>query len=472
MSATRGHPHSPEAQTIMSAIKPIRPDIIARFEGQRAPRYTSYPTAPHFTHTFSDADYQTLLTGLDPDSSLSLYLHVPFCQTMCWYCGCHTRIVASYSPIEAYLHALEAEIRMMAAALPQRMNVRHIHWGGGTPTIMAPDAFRHLMSILRDCFELRSDAEVAVEIDPRRISEEMIAALGESGVTRASLGVQTFDPVVQKAINRIQSFEQTARATEGLRATGIDAINFDLIYGLPYQTAASCEDTVARALDLKPDQFSVFGYAHVPWMKKHQRMIDWQSLPNPNQRLAQFASIADRLVDAKYRRIGLDHFARPDDPLVRCLDAGTLRRNFQGYTSDQCSTLLGFGASAVGSLPQAYVQSTTQVGEYRRRIEAGSFAIQRGRRLTAEDRLRRDVIERIMCDFRVDLEAVAGKHHVDVDYFAEELVRLWALEHDGIVRVDGTVVSLEQAYWPLARTVASVFDAYLQPEEQRHAAAI
>jgi oxygen-independent coproporphyrinogen III oxidase len=453
-------------------MKSIRPDIVARFEGQRAPRYTSYPTAPHFNHMIDDAEYQTLLTALAPDSSLSLYLHVPFCQTMCWYCGCHTRIVASYSPIEAYLKALEAEIRMVAAALPQRMKVRHIHWGGGTPTIMEPAAFRNLMSVLRDCFEVTNDAEIAVEIDPRRITEDMIRTLGESGVTRASLGVQSFDPVVQKAINRIQSYDQTARATEGLRESGIEAINFDLIYGLPHQTVASCEDTVARALQLAPDQVSVFGYAHVPWMKKHQRMIAASALPHPYERLEQFAAIAGRLSAARYQRIGLDHFAKPGDRLARCLEAGTLHRNFQGYTSDQCATLLGFGASAVGTLPQAYVQNTTQAGDYRRRIETGSFAISRGRRLTAEDRLRRDVIERIMCDFRVDLEAVASHHGLRAGYFADELTRLSDLERDGIVRIEDAVVAVEEAYWPLARTVAATFDAYLQPEEQRHAAAI
>src|SRR5262245_53949420 len=456
----------------MTIIKPIRPDVIARFEGQRAPRYTSYPTAPHFTHGFDDGDYQTLLTSLPPDSRLSLYLHVPFCQTMCWYCGCHTRIVASYSPIEAYLHALAAEIRMVAAALPRRMKVSHIHWGGGTPTIMAPDAFRGLMETLRDCFDVAADAEVAVEIDPRRITDEMIRTLGESGVTRASLGVQSFDPKVQQAINRIQSYEQTARATEKLRSVGIKAVNFDLIYGLPYQTVASCVETVAEALQLAPDQLSVFGYAHVPWMKKHQRMIDAAALPGPRERLAQFGAIAEYLTAVRYRRIGLDHFARPDDKLVRCLDAGTLHRNFQGYTSDQCATLIGFGASAVGTLPLAYVQNTTQVGEYRRRIEAGSFAISRGRRLTVEDRLRRDVIERIMCDFQVDLAAVGAGHGVRPEHFRTELARLADLEQDGIVRVDGAVVALEEAYWPLARTVAAIFDAYLQPEEQRHAAAI
>lgn len=456
----------------MTIIKPIRPDIIARFEGQRAPRYTSYPTAPHFTHSFDDAEYQMLLTSLPPESNLSLYLHVPFCQTMCWYCGCHTRIVASYSPIEAYLQALAAEIRMVAAALPQRMNVRHIHWGGGTPTIMAPEAFRSLMETLQDCFDVATDAEIAVEIDPRRITDEVIRVLGQSGVTRASLGVQSFDSKVQQAINRIQSYDQTASATDKLRSVGIEAINFDLIYGLPYQGIASCEETVGQALRLDPDQFSVFGYAHVPWMKKHQRMIDAATLPKPYERLAQFSAIAGRLATANYRRIGLDHFAKPDDRLVRCLDAGTLHRNFQGYTSDQCATLIGFGASAVGTLPQAYVQNTTQVGEYRRRIEAGSFAINRGRRLTAEDRLRRDVIERIMCDFRVDLAAVTASHDLQPEHFSAELARLAELERDGIVRIEGAVVSLEEAYWPLARTVAATFDAYLQPEEQRHAAAI
>jgi oxygen-independent coproporphyrinogen-3 oxidase len=456
----------------MGIMQPVRADIIARFEGQRAPRYTSYPTAPHFTETIDDAAYQTLLTALPPEETLSLYLHVPFCRSMCWYCGCHTRIVASDSPIEAYLQALAAEIRMVAAALPQRMKVRHIHWGGGTPTIMAPETFRGLMETLCDNFEVLPDAEVAVEIDPRRVTDDMIRALGGSGVTRASLGVQSFDPRVQAAINRIQSYDQTASATDKLRSVGIEAVNFDLIYGLPHQTVESCEATVAQALRLEPDQLSVFGYAHVPWMKKHQRMIETAALPGPQQRLAQFGAIARCLADAGYRRIGLDHFARPDDRLVRCLDGGTLHRNFQGYTSDQCATLIGFGASAVGTLPQAYVQNTTQGGEYRRRIEAGQFALQRGRRLTAEDRLRREVIERIMCDFRVDLRAVGAGHGVRPEYFMDELARLADLERDGVVRVEGAVVSLEEAYWPLARTVAAVFDAYLQPEEQRHAAAI
>jgi len=210
----------------------------------------------------------------------------------------------------------------------------------------------------------------------------------------------------------------------------------------------------------------------VPWLKKHQRLIPTAALPNARERLAQFAAIAERLTDAGYRRIGLDHFAKPGDRLVRCLDEGTLHRNFQGYTSDQCPTLIGFGASAVGTLPYAYVQNTTQVGDYRRKIEAGSFAVQRGCRLSAEDRLRREVIERVMCDFRVDLDAVAAGYGLEARYFADELGRLRELERDGIVRVRDAVVSLDETCWPLARTVAAIFDAYLKPEEQRHAAAI
>lgn len=456
----------------MSIVKPTRPDIIARFEKQRAPRYTSYPTALHFTHSFDNMEYRTLLTGLPPDSKLSLYLHVPFCQAMCWYCGCHTRIVASYSPIEAYLQALEGEIRMVSAALPNRMTIDHIHWGGGTPTLMAPDAFRNLMNVLRDRFAFANDVEIAVEIDPRRVTDDMIRALGQSGVTRASLGVQSFDSTVQGAINRIQTYEQTGHAADRLRRVGIEAINFDLIYGLPYQTVTSCEDTVAQALQLEPDQLSVFGYAHVPWIKKHQQMIETSALPNPRERLAQFGAISDRLKDAKYRRIGLDHFAKPNNRLARCLDAGTLHRNFQGYTSDQCATLLGFGASAVGTLPEAYVQNTTQVGEYRRRIEAGQFAAQRGCRLTPEDRLRRELIERIMCEFRVDLRSVTARYGLRPDHFKSEIARLMTLAIDGIVHVENDLVALDEAYWPLARTVAAIFDAYLQPDEQRHAAAI
>ena len=456
----------------MSTGKPIDPQIVARFEDQRAPRYTSYPTAPHFTDAVSGEDYRRLLAALPAEDGLSLYFHIPFCRSMCWYCGCHTKIVASDGPIHEYLEDLEAELRMVSAVLPRRLKVQHIHWGGGTPTIMAPRSFGHLMGLLHRHFDVAPDAEIAIEIDPRRISDAIGRALGAGGVTRASLGVQSFDPRVQDAINRVQSFEQTARVSDALREAGIGSVNVDLIYGLPYQTVASCESTTARTLELKPDQLSVFGYAHVPWLKKHQRLLEEHPLPDAGQRLSQFTAISDKLTESGYKRIGLDHFARPEDRLERCLREGKLHRNFQGYTGDQCSTLLGFGASAIGTLPDAYVQNSAQIGDYRRRIRSGALAVARGRRLSADDRLRRDVIERIMCDFRVDLEAVASTHGANARYFAAELGKLGPLQRDGIVKVDGSVVSIEETYWPLARTVASAFDAYLHPGEQRHARAI
>lgn len=450
----------------------MRPDLLRKFEAQRVPRYTSYPTSPHFTHPIDDDAYRRWLSTVPEDASLSVYLHVPFCRTLCWYCGCHTKIVAHDAPITAYLDALEREIDLVAAALPRRMAVGHLHWGGGTPTIMAPEAFLRLMTHLRERFAFSAATEIAVEIDPRRIARPMIDGLAAAGVTRASLGVQTFDPVVQKAINRIQSFEQTARATEALRAAGVAGVNFDLIYGLPHQTTESCKETVEQALRLAPDRFAVFGYAHLPALKAHQRLIDEAALPGAAARFAQFQTIADRLTAAGYRRIGLDHFARPGDDLARCQDTGRLHRNFQGYTSDPSSILVGFGASAIGTLPEGYVQNATAIREYRNALAENRLPVRRSRSLTPEDRLRGDIIERIMCDFGVDIGAMIARHGITDVCFDTEFAQLRDLERDGIVRLDGLTVRVEEPFWPLVRSVAAVFDAYLQPEANRHAAAV
>jgi oxygen-independent coproporphyrinogen III oxidase len=450
----------------------MRREIIDRFESQRVPRYTSYPTAPHFTQPIDAATYRRWLAAIPEDAVLSLYLHIPFCRTLCWYCGCHTRIVDAYEPIAAYLAALEQEIRLVADALPRRATVGHIHWGGGTPTILAPDSFAGLMGLLRERFVVAPDAEIAVEIDPRRMNRARIDALAESGVTRASLGVQSFDPEVQRAINRVQSVAETAEVTEALRAAGIRDVNFDLIYGLPHQTAASCAATVDEAVRLAPDRLAVFGYAHVPWMRKHQQKIDTATLPDAAARLDQFTTITERLEAAGYRPIGLDHFAKPDDSLSRCLDQGRLRRNFQGYTADQCSVLLGFGASALGLLPGGYLQNVSQIGEYRRLLAADALPVQRGRRLSDDDRRRAAVIERIMCDLAVDLDAIAATHGDDPGGFAGELARLDELESSGVVRRDGRRIVVAAECRPLARIVAAAFDAYLEPAGERHSRAI
>jgi oxygen-independent coproporphyrinogen-3 oxidase len=326
---------------------------------------------------------------------------------------------------------------------------------------MTPEEFNDLVSLLRDQFLINTNAEIAVEIDPRRLTSAMTAALGKAGVNRASLGVQSFDPTVQKAINRIQSVEQTALATSDLRAAGVRGVNFDLIYGLPHQTIQSCLETVERCVDLRPDRFAVFGYAHVPAFKKHQRKIDEAALPDGAARLEQSEAIAQALVAAGYERIGLDHFALAEDGLVRAKNAGLLRRNFQGYTTDPSDVLIGFGASAISRLPQGYLQNEVVLGRHAERVLHGELPTAKGYRLTADDRLRADLIERLMCDFEVDLAQVSALHQTRPEALMQSAPRLQALAADGIVRLDGNVVRLMADSRFLVRTVASAFDAHL-----------
>ncbi|HEV7368600.1 oxygen-independent coproporphyrinogen III oxidase [Arenibaculum sp.] len=450
----------------------MRSEILTRYAEQRLPRYTSYPTAPHFSEMVDARTYRRWLSQVPADAEASLYLHIPFCRSMCWYCGCHTTITRHDGPVLDYLDAMRREIAAVSSALAHPLGVGHVHFGGGTPTLLRPEDFLTLMDLLRDRFRLRPDAEVAVEIDPRTLTPAMTAALGAAGVTRASLGVQSFDPTVQRAINRIQSFEQTAEVTNGLRAAGVGGINFDLIYGLPHQTVASCLDTVARCLELRPDRFAVFGYAYVPGFKPHQRKIDETVLPAAAERHAQAEAIAEALGAAGYRRIGLDHFAHPDDPMSRASDARTLHRNFQGYTTDRGDLLLGFGASAIGRLPQGYVQNAVVLGSYAKRIQAGELATIKGFALSEDDRLRAELIERIMCDFSVDLGAVCARHGRDAASFVADLPGLDQLVTDGVAMLEGGSIRVPESARPLVRAVAACFDAHLPVPGRRHAPAV
>jgi oxygen-independent coproporphyrinogen-3 oxidase len=391
---------------------------------------------------------------------------------MCWYCGCHTTITARDAPIARYLDALWREMDLVASALPARLRVGHVHFGGGTPTLMKPAQFTDLMEHLRHHFELGSSAEVAIEIDPRTLEPAMIASLGAAGVTRASLGVQSFDPVVQQAINRIQTYEQTRAATQTLRGAGVAAINFDLIYGLPHQDIGSCLATVEKAVALAPDRFAVFGYAHVPDFKLHQRKIDAAALPDAAARHAQAEAIAAALAASGYVRIGLDHFARPDDPLAIACRDGRLHRNFQGYTTDSCPTLLGFGASSIGRLPRGYVQNAVLIGDYQRRIAEGRLAVSKGRAFVAEDRLRGAVIERIMCDYRVDLDAVCASFGADPERLANSSCSLPGLIRDGIARRSRNRIEVTEEARPLVRVLAAAFDQYLGNGPARHSRAV
>ena len=445
--------------------------ILSRYADRPLPRYTSYPTAPHFTPDVGGDAYRDWLRAIPSDNLASLYLHVPFCRSMCWYCGCHTTITARDAPIARYLETLHREIDLVADALPGRMSAQHIHFGGGTPTLMKPEQFGLLMNQIRDRFDVTADAEIAIETDPRTLDAAMIDALASGGVTRASLGVQSFDPLVQLAINRIQSFDETRQAIEGLRASGIAAVNLDLIYGLPNQTIESCIETAVQALELAPDRFAVFGYAHVPQFKLHQRKIRESALPDGAKRFAQSEAIAAVLVGAGYARIGLDHFARTEDELARAFEAGTLHRNFQGYTTDGCDTLLGFGASSIGRLPAGYVQNAVLIEEYQRRIAAGELAVAKGRGFEPEDRLRAAIIERIMCDFRVDLDEVCGRFGGDARRLAAS-ASLDPLIRDGIAHRDQGIIALADSARPLVRVLAAAFDQYLDDYPARHSRAV
>lgn len=434
--------------------------LIEKYGETRLPRYTSYPTAPLFSSDIGSRDYVEWLRSVPSGESTSLYLHIPFCRAMCWYCGCHTTITERDQPIRDYLAVLEKEIRLVAETRQEPLAIGEIHFGGGTPTIMAPEAFSALIGVLRENFAIGTSTRIAVEIDPRTLTADMAGALGQSGVTRASLGVQSFDPLVQKAINRVQSAETTTEAVFWLHANGIDAINFDLIYGLPFQTVRSCIETVEAAIEMRPDRFSVFGYAHVPGFKKHQRLIDENVLAGAQERNEQAEAIAGALVAAGYIRIGLDHFALPKDDLAVASESGRLHRNFQGYTTDECRTLIGLGASSIGRFAEGYVQNEVPLGLYAKRISEGALATTKGYAMTAQDRFRAEVIERLMCDFRVDLSTIAASHGFDPKLLTDNNTRLRELVDDGVVDLNADVVQVCDDNRFMIRAVASAFDAY------------
>ncbi|WGR93235.1 MULTISPECIES: oxygen-independent coproporphyrinogen III oxidase [unclassified Bradyrhizobium] len=450
----------------------MRPDLANSYGQDRLPRYTSYPTAPHFSSSIRESDYRVWLKSLRSRQSASIYLHVPFCRSMCRYCGCHTSVMKRSEPIATYAAGLRTEAHLVAEAIGQQLSISHVHFGGGTPTIMMPETFADLVGALRYSFLVLPGAEIAVEIDPRTLTEPMAEALGYCGVNRASLGVQSFDPLVQRAINRRQSFEQTAISVEWLRRAGVNRINFDLLYGLPVQTVASCRNTVARCLELRPARFSVFGYGHVPSFKKHQRKIDEASLPDSVARHLQAETIAEVLVDAGYVRIGLDHFALPDDKLALARRQGTLRRNFQGYTDDSADALIGLGASAIGRLPHGFVQNTVAIREYLARIIDDRLPTAKGYLLSKDDRLRAEIIERIMCDMSVDLSQILRLHGQDPESAIIDRSRLDRLVADGVVIMDGDRLTVSDGAQFLVRSVASAFDAHLPRSEAPHTRAV
>jgi oxygen-independent coproporphyrinogen-3 oxidase len=446
---------------------------IAKYFSARVPRYTSYPTAPHFSAEVDAGRYKSWLERLDPEAELSLYLHVPFCRRMCWYCGCNMRVVARYDPIATYTQTLIREIELTASVLPQRMRVRHIHWGGGTPTALSHDDMIRVDETVRRHFDIVDGAEIAVELDPRTFTRRSAAGLKQIGCTRASLGVQELDEKVQAAINRVQPLSMIEESVCLLRENGVTALNFDLMYGLPYQTAAALKATVEQSVTLEPDRLALFGYAHVPWMAKNQRMIPEEALPTPLMRYEQSKTASDALAEQGYERIGLDHFAKPGDSLAIAMREGRLRRNFQGYTDDDASTLIAFGASSISAMPQGYVQNIVETGAYSRAVLAGSLPVAKGIAFRGEDRLRAAIIERLMCDMAVDLDAVAARFAPLQPDFAGELAALRTFEEEGLIELQGSRIRVKEAARPALRIVCAVFDTYLaESAVPRHAAAV
>jgi oxygen-independent coproporphyrinogen-3 oxidase len=433
------------------------------------PRYTSYPTAPHFSSNIDASAYGRWLAELPADASLSIYLHVPYCVALCNYCGCQTKAVRSREPIETYAELLSKEFRLVSAGTSAR-TVHRIHWGGGTPSILGARALLSLTDELSRIFDLTRVREHAIELDPRYVTAELAEALARMGVNRASLGIQDLSSHVQEAIGRIQPFEVVEDAVARLRMAGVSRLNFDLMYGLPRQSVGDAVRSATLAASLDPARLAVFGYAHVPWLKPHQRLIATDALPGAAERLTQFEEIRRVLTHAGYHPVGLDHFARADDELTEAAAAARLRRNFQGYTTDQADALLGFGASAIGLLPQGYVQNAHDAAGYGRRIGMGQFATVRGLQLSHEDRVRGRIIERLMCDFAVDLDATEDEFDRKRGGFAAEIGALAGLV--GFVEIKDRRVTITPQGQPFARLVAAEFDAYLAKGRARHSRAV
>lgn len=439
----------------------MQTSVLEKYCDARLPWYTIYPSVAQFSTVVGAEASEKWLQRLPVNESVSLYFHVPFCRSICWYCGFARSITRRDSPILEFLAVLRKEIDLVAAQVPQRLPVSDVHFGGGTPTLIEPAEFGALMELLRRRFAVSKTAAIAVEIDPRTFTLATSEGLAAAGVNRASLGVQSFDPIVQTAINRVQSVAQTERAVETLRQHGIIRINFDLIYGLPNQTVQSCIQTAATAVAMRPDRLAVFGYAHVPSFKKNQRLIDEAALPDSPARAEQAAAMANTLIAAGYRQIGLDHFALPDDELALAQKAGRLRRNSLGYSADTCDKVIGFGPSAVGRLGDGYVQNEVAAGSYSGQIKAGRLATSKGYSLSLEDRVRAAIIERLMCDFEVDVPAICIAHGFDPVPFLGSPERLAMLAEDGIVEVEKGFIRVRQEHRFLTRAVAAAFDAYL-----------
>ncbi len=436
----------------------------------RVPRYTSYPTAPHFTPGIGPDQFAEWIQAVPSGASISLYIHVPFCRRLCWFCACRTQGTSSDAPVIAYAEMLRAEIEMLRRNLAPGVTLSRLHWGGGTPTLLTPDLMRGLADQVFNVVPLAQGGEFSVEIDPNEIDADRLDALVASGMNRASIGVQDFDPEVQKTIGREQSYELTKQVSDMIRERGVPSLNADILYGLPHQTNKRIAESVQKLLTLSPDRVALYGYAHVPWMSRRQQMIPSDKIPTPEERLGLFETARELFVWDGYTEIGIDHFARPTDGLAIAQANGTLRRNFQGYTDDTAAALIGLGASSISRFPQGFAQNASATAVHTKAIRAGRFSTHRGHVFAGEDLLRARIIEALMCDFKVDRAELLR----DFDTTAEAIEAMFQVAQTtfgDMVLVNGDGLSIPPRARPLTRMIARAFDAYDHAKAQ-HSAAI
>lgn len=444
---------------------------ILRKYNRPGPRYTSYPTAPHFHKGFDGVAFHEEICASnenDREGDISLYFHFPFCRTLCYFCACNVIITHNPQRIAGYLDYLKKEIELIAGLIHPQRRVVQMHWGGGTPTYLSPQQIEQIYGFIHSAFNFADDAEISIEIDPRRLTPEHLPVIRSTGFNRVSFGVQDFNPEVQQVINRIQTDKQNEYVITESRRLGFDSINVDLIYGLPHQSVASYEKTLDRVIELSPDRLAVFNYAHVPWLKKQQKLLPEEAMPETAERLAILKLVIEKLTAAGYVYIGMDHFARPDDELTLALAEKSLHRNFQGYSTRANAEVYAMGVTSISQLHNVYAQNVKTTPQYEQLLDAGRIPTAVGYRLTADDKLRRFVISEIMCNNRVVKEEVARRFGVEFDdYFRESIPQLHEFVDDGLVILHDDRIEVSDAGRLVVRNIAMAFDAYLSRDRQK-----
>jgi len=442
-------------------------EILQLVPDYSVPRYTSYPTAPNFHDKINNDTYESWLKKLDKNKKISLYIHIPFCSSLCYFCGCHTSVVNKYKAIENYVSLLLREIEILGEKLESKFNVSHIHFGGGTPSILKGAELWLIMQSIKKRFNILKDCKIAMEIDPRFFKQNLTIILNDCGFDRISIGVQDFSQNVQTLINRKQSFEITNETVKHLRENNISNINIDLIYGLPKQTVQTFADTLEKISILRPERISAFGYAYVPWMKKQQRLIKDKPLNNED-RLKFYRLASNYFLSNGYKAFGIDHYAEKSSSIIQNLKNRKLQRNFQGYTEDDAEVLIGIGASSISSLPDGYVQNIAKIADYIKTLKKNKLPISRGYRLKTEDKMYSIIIKELMCYLNVDLKQVSKKFSKDINLFSTNIKKLKPFIDTGYLDFQNFTLSIKPEARPLVRIICSVFDQYFEPKTNRY----